>query len=86
VYGLARKTGKRVWRRRWGTVIRRVEKWVKNGHTNCVFILHLLEAERAALRASSALGAAEAKRLYDRAIVFAGKCGCFPNKVRLGVI
>jgi hypothetical protein len=70
-----------------GNIIRRVEKWwVKNGLTNCVFILHLLEAERAALRASSALGAVEAKRLYNRAIVIAGKGGCFPNKVHLGII
>lgn len=71
-FGLYRETGKGVWKKRAGKVMKRLKTWVKEGNMNCVHILQLLEAEKLATEDRNH---EKIRRAYDKAIASASRIG-----------
>jgi predicted ATPase len=62
---------KRQWKRTALQAIAKVRKWVDEGNLNCVHILYLLQAEKAAMEKNTEI----ARTLFDKAIVTAARNG-----------
>ena len=65
------RRGKRKWKSTALKSIKKVQKWVDSGNVNCVHILYLLQAEKAAMERNMD----EARGLFDKAIVTAARNG-----------
>ena len=59
------------WKRTALKTLSKVQKWVDAGNVNCVHILYLLQAEQAAMDRNTA----DARKLFDKAIVTAARNG-----------
>jgi len=68
-----RGRSKRKWRRTALQALKKTQKWVDAGNVNCVHILYLLKAEKAAIMDGDNLE--QARQLYDKAIVTAARNG-----------
>eukprot|EP00567_Pseudictyota_dubia_P018375 CAMPEP_0197433642 /NCGR_PEP_ID=MMETSP1175-20131217/1511_1 /TAXON_ID=1003142 /ORGANISM="Triceratium dubium, Strain CCMP147" /LENGTH=1363 /DNA_ID=CAMNT_0042962103 /DNA_START=42 /DNA_END=4133 /DNA_ORIENTATION=+ len=75
-FALAHKTKKPKWKRRAIKVVKQMSSWCEVGNVNCVHMLHLLEAESAAL--SGAKDRGQIREKFNRAITTAGRHG-FPQ-------
>ena len=65
------RRGKKKWKKTALQALAKTQKWVDKGNVNCVHILYLLQAEKAAMEGS----VEQARRLFDLAIVTSARNG-----------
>ena len=72
-FALAKKTGKRIWKKRAASFHKQIKKWYQAGNINCRHMLKIFDAERAVVRGKAS---EKVKKKYDEAIKTAGRSGC----------